>query len=61
VVYAGAAGIALESTPGSQKETILNAIDGLSAGGSTAGGEGIILAYKVASEHFIKGGITGLF
>ncbi|MCX6238890.1 MAG: von Willebrand factor type A domain-containing protein, partial [Bacteroidia bacterium] len=56
VVYAGAAGIVLESTPGSQKETILNAIEGLRAGGSTAGGEGIRLAYKTASEHFIKGG-----
>jgi Ca-activated chloride channel family protein len=56
VVYAGAAGIVLESTPGSQKETILNAINGLSAGGSTAGGEGIKLAYKTAREHFIKGG-----
>lgn len=56
VVYAGAAGIVLESTTGNKKETILNAIDGLSAGGSTAGGEGIRLAYKTASEHFIKGG-----
>jgi Ca-activated chloride channel family protein len=56
VVYAGAAGIVLESTPGSRKETILNAIEGLNAGGSTAGGEGIRLAYKVAGENFIKGG-----
>lgn len=56
VVYAGAAGIVLESTTGNQKETIMNAIDGLIAGGSTAGGEGIRLAYKTAREHFIKGG-----
>jgi Ca-activated chloride channel homolog len=56
VVYAGAAGLVLESTPGSQKETILKAIDRLSAGGSTAGGQGLKLAYKVAEENFIKGG-----
>lgn len=56
VVYAGAAGKVLESTPGNQKEKILDAIEGLSAGGSTAGGEGIRLAYKTAREHFIEGG-----
>lgn len=56
VVYAGAAGLVLESTPGSQKETILKAIDRLSAGGSTAGGQGLKLAYKVAEENLIKGG-----
>lgn len=56
VVYAGAAGIVLESTTGNQKETILNAIEALSAGGSTAGGEGIQLAYKTAREYFVKGG-----
>jgi len=56
VVYAGAAGIVLESSAGNQKETILHAIEGLRAGGSTAGGEGIQLAYKTAREHFIKGG-----
>ena len=56
VVYAGAAGLVLESTPGSQKETILKAIDRLSAGGSTAGGQGLKEAYKVAEENLSKGG-----
>lgn len=56
VVYAGAVGKVLESTPGNQKQKIFDAIDGLSAGGSTAGGEGIRLAYKTAREHFIEGG-----
>ena len=55
VVYAGAAGLVLPPTSGANKETILNAIDNLSAGGSTAGGQGIKLAYKVAEENFIKG------
>lgn len=56
VVYAGAAGLVLPSTPGTDRETILDAIDRLQAGGSTAGGAGIRLAYKVAQEHFIRGG-----
>ncbi|MBL8027569.1 MAG: VWA domain-containing protein [Fibrobacteres bacterium] len=56
VVYAGAAGVVLESTPGSKKKVIHKAIERLSAGGSTAGGEGIKLAYKMAQENFIKGG-----
>lgn len=56
VVYAGAAGKVLDSTPGNRKQKILDAIEGLSAGGSTAGGEGIRLAYKTAREHFIEGG-----
>ena len=56
VVYAGAAGQVLDSTPGMNKEAILSAIDGLKAGGSTAGGEGITLAYEIAKRHFIKGG-----
>lgn len=56
VVYAGAAGKVLESTPGDQKQKILDAIEGLSAGGSTAGGEGLRLAYKTAREHFLEGG-----
>jgi Ca-activated chloride channel family protein len=56
VVYAGAAGLVLESTPGSRKEVIMNAINNLEAGGSTAGGAGLRLAYSVASENFIKGG-----
>jgi len=56
VVYAGAAGLVLESTPGNRKGSVLNAINNLEAGGSTAGGAGLRLAYKTASEHFVKGG-----
>lgn len=56
VVYAGSSGLVLESTPGNQKEAILQAIDRLSAGGSTAGGAGIQLAYKIASQHFMANG-----
>ncbi len=56
VVYAGAAGMVLESTPGNEKSRIISRIDGLQAGGSTAGGEGIRLAYKIAKEQFIDGG-----
>lgn len=56
VVYAGNAGLVLPSTSGGNKVTIKEAIDNLRAGGSTAGGEGIKLAYKVATENFIKGG-----
>lgn len=56
VVYAGAAGVVLPSTLGDKKATIYNAIDNLSAGGSTAGGEGIRLAYKIATENLMKKG-----
>lgn len=56
VVYAGAAGLVLESTPGSQKDKILAALDMLQSGGSTAGGAGIKLAYKIAKENFIPNG-----
>ena len=56
VVYAGNAGLVLPSTPGSEKSKIFQAIDDLQAGGSTAGGEGIQMAYQVAKENFIKGG-----
>lgn len=56
VVYAGQAGVVLEPTAGSEKAKITAAIDKLTAGGSTAGGEGIQLAYKIAKEHFIKDG-----
>lgn len=55
-VYAGAAGLVLPPTPGSKKDVILEAIDELRAGGSTAGGAGIQLAYKTASESFLKNG-----
>ena len=56
VVYAGAAGLVLPSTSGSDKMKIKDAIDKLEAGGSTAGGEGIKLAYKTAKQNFAKGG-----
>lgn len=56
VVYAGAAGLVLPPTAGDDNTTILQALDGLEAGGSTAGGAGIQLAYKVAKEHFLEGG-----
>ena len=56
VVYAGNAGLVLPSTPGSEKIKIKDAIDGLSAGGSTAGAEGILLAYQIARENFIRNG-----
>lgn len=56
VVYAGAAGVVLESTSGDNKEKIIEALDRLEAGGSTAGGEGIELAYKIAEKNFIKKG-----
>lgn len=56
VAYAGAAGLVLPSTSGAQKPLIQNAIDALQSGGSTAGGEGIQLAYRVAREHFLPNG-----
>jgi Ca-activated chloride channel family protein len=56
VVYAGSAGMVLPSTSGDKKTQIKDALNKLSAGGSTAGGEGIKLAYKIAAENFKKGG-----
>ncbi|TKC60380.1 DUF3520 domain-containing protein [Pedobacter hiemivivus] len=56
VVYAGNSGLALPSTAGSDKAKIKDALNSLSAGGSTAGGAGIELAYKVAGQNFIKEG-----
>lgn len=56
VVYAGAAGMVLPPTAGDQKQIIIDALEKLNAGGSTAGGAGIELAYKLAEENFIKGG-----
>ena len=56
VVYAGNAGLVLPSTAGADKQRILAALDGLEAGGSTAGGAGIRLAYDIARQHFIRGG-----
>jgi Ca-activated chloride channel family protein len=54
VVYAGAAGVVLEPTPGNEKTKIMAALNNLSAGGSTAGGEGLTLAYQLAEENFAK-------
>ena len=56
VAYAGSAGVVLPSTPATHKDTILGAFESLNAGGSTAGGEGIMLAYKIAKENLIKDG-----
>ncbi len=56
VVYAGSSGLVLPSTSGNDKEKIKNALNNLHAGGSTAGGEGLKLAYKVAEENFIEEG-----
>jgi Ca-activated chloride channel family protein len=56
VVYAGAAGMVLPPTSGDEKKTIIDALENLQAGGSTAGGAGIELAYKIAQENFVKNG-----
>ncbi|WP_299157325.1 von Willebrand factor type A domain-containing protein [uncultured Tenacibaculum sp.] len=56
VVYAAAAGVVLEPTSGTYKEKIITALNNLEAGGSTAGGEGIELAYKLAEKNFVKNG-----
>jgi len=58
VVYAGASGLVLPSTSGADKEKIHEAIARLEAGGSTNGADGIQLAYKIAEEQFVKGGIN---
>ena len=56
VTYAGAAGEVLPSTSASDKQKIIEALDNLQAGGSTAGGAGIQLAYKIAEKNLVKGG-----
>ncbi len=58
VVYAGAAGLVLPSTSGARKGTIMTAIGSLEARGSTNGGEGIRLAYQLAADSFVTGGIN---
>jgi Ca-activated chloride channel family protein len=58
VVYAGSSGLVLPSTSGEHKEAILSAVESLQPGGSTNGAEGIQLAYKVAGDNFIKGGVN---
>ncbi len=54
VVYAGSAGVVLPSVNGLEKQKIRDAIDALEAGGSTAGGEGIRLAYNIAKNNFVE-------
>lgn len=56
VVYAGASGVVLEGADSGDKTEIIDAIDSLTAGGSTAGGAGIQLAYQIAEKYFIEGG-----
>lgn len=56
VAYAGSAGLVLPSTTANHRETVKSAVEQLQAGGSTAGGAGIELAYETAREHFIEGG-----
>jgi Ca-activated chloride channel family protein len=56
VVYAGGTGLVLPSTPADNKREIIGSLDRLQAGGSTNGGAGIQLAYRVAQENFIQGG-----
>lgn len=56
VVYAGSSGLVLPSTSCREKETIINSLERLQSGGSTAGAAGLKLAYQVASENFIDGG-----
>jgi Ca-activated chloride channel family protein len=58
VVYASAEGLVLPSTPGTEQATILAALENLQAGGSTNGGAGIDLAYRIAQENFIEGGVN---
>ncbi len=58
VVYASSEGLALSSTRGDQQDKILSTLDNLRAGGSTAGGAGIQLAYEIAEKNFIKGGVN---
>ena len=58
VAYAGSAGLVLPATSGADTETIMEAINRLEAGGSTNGAQGIVLAYQIAAENMIKGGVN---
>lgn len=58
VVYASSERVVLQPTPVSERATLLAAIDDLESGGSTAGQQGIALAYQLAEEAFIEGGIN---
>ena len=57
-VYAGSAGLVLDSTPARKKKKIRGALTQLAAGGSTNGGAGIALAYQTARDNFIKDGVN---
>ncbi len=56
VVYAGSSGVVLDSVSGAEKDKIMQAIDNLQAGGSTAGAQGIVAAYEIAKKNLIKDG-----
>ncbi len=56
VVYAGSSGVVLQPTRGSDRGTIIEALDRLRAGGSTNGGGGIMMAYALAQQRFVRGG-----
>jgi Ca-activated chloride channel homolog len=58
VVYAGNSGLVLDATRGDRRREILGALGRLEAGGSTNGGQGIVLAYELARRHFVKGGVN---
>lgn len=58
VVYAGSAGLVLESTPAEESKKIINALSRLQAGGSTNGGAGLSLAYETARKNFVKDGVN---
>ena len=58
VVYAGSAGLVLPPTPGDRHQQILAALDQLQAGGSTNGGDGIQLAYAMAKQSYVEGGVN---
>ena len=58
VVYAGASGVVLPPTSAKQRNEIFSALDRLDAGGSTDGGQGIQLAYQLARQQFVDGGIN---
>jgi Ca-activated chloride channel family protein len=58
VTYAGTSGIALYPTPARQRDVIQRAVSSLSAGGSTNGAQGLVMAYRVATEAFIPGGVN---
>jgi Ca-activated chloride channel family protein len=58
VAYAGASGLVLPSTPADNKRNILDALESLQSGGSTNGGEGIMLAYETAAQNFITDGVN---